>query len=61
MVCGVSTFTEAALCGSDKLVTFQVPNKSVIDHAFHNFINTAYESNGTVTEWDCCIFDRFWY
>jgi len=45
----------------DKLVTFQVPNESVINHTFHNFANTAGESKRTVTGWIFGIFVTFWY
>jgi len=48
LVCGASTFAETTLCGSDNFVSFQVPDKSVIDHTFHNLANTDGESNGAI-------------
>jgi len=32
LACGTSTFEETTLCGNDNFVSFQVPDKSVIDH-----------------------------
>ena len=48
LVCGTSTFAETTLCASDNFVSFQVPDKPVIDHTFHNLANTAGKSNGAI-------------
>ena len=61
LVCGTLTFAETALYGSDNVVSFQVPHKSVINHTFHNLANTASESNGAIVCRVRCVFSWFWY
>jgi len=56
LVCGDSTFAETTLCGSNNFVSFQVPDKSIIDHTFHNLPNTAGESNGAIVCRVRCVF-----
>ena len=48
LVCGASTSTKTTLSGSDNFVSFQVPDKYVIDHTFHNLAIAAGESNGAI-------------
>jgi len=61
LVRGASTFAKTTLCGSDNFVSFQVLDKSVIDHTFHNLANTAGESYGAIVCRVRCVFSWFWY
>ena len=37
------------------------PNKSIVNHTFHNFTQAARERDGAVVVWIGCVFGRFRY
>ena len=61
LICGASVFAEATLDMSDKLVFFQVPDQSVIDHTLDYFTETACECYRAVAAWISFIFVSLWY
>ena len=62
MIGSAALFAEAALHRRDKLVSFQVPNQTAIDHVLHDLANATCESNGRQLE-ESDVFTGFrnWY
>jgi len=61
LICSTSVFAEATLDMRDKLVFFQVPDQSVIDHTLSYFTETTRECYRAVAAWISFIFVSLWY
>ena len=60
LICSASVFAEATLDMRDKLVFFQVPDQSVIDHTLGYFTETTHECYRAVAAWISFIFADMW-
>ena len=61
LISSASVFAEATLDMRDKLVFFQVPDQSVIDHTLGYFTETTRECYRAVAAWISFIFISLWY